>query len=59
MQKDTDSFCGAVSFVRNKENLQGSLYSQYFPWYDFPGNVDLALLNNALKASEIYGIIFL
>lgn len=43
MQKDTDSFCGAVSFIRNEENVQVCLYLQYFPQYCFLGNVDFSL----------------
>lgn len=52
-------FCEAVSCIRNKENVQVYLYSEYFPQYDFPGNVDLSFVNNVLKASETYSMIFL
>lgn len=44
IQKDTDGFCRAMSCIKNKENVQVYLYSQYFPQHDFLGNVDLAFV---------------
>lgn len=56
IQKDTDGSCAAMSCIKNKENVQVYLYSQYFPQYDFLGNLNLAFVNMSRSLWNIWSI---